>query len=378
MPMQSSHNLNSVQERIQKALQQRTENGRLRQLTILDCPIDFRSNDYLGLSRSAWIRQQLGQSEIEQLGATGSRLLSGNTTIHETTEAFLKKHYQSENVLLFNSGYDANVGLLSTVIRPGDIVLYDDAIHASMHQGLKLSGAKALAFAHNDIEALKKLLEEYSGNGILWIVCESVYSMDGDKAPLKEMVSLAKRYSAQIIVDEAHGIGCFGENGKGLCDEMNLSQDMYARVVTFGKALGTHGAAVLCDNATKQYLINFCKPFIYSTALPPIQIRHIQIAHQFLQKFNHPQKKLHRLMRYFRERSGHLENLIGEGPVFSYIVPGELAVRAKAKTLQEKGFAIQPIVSPTVPKGAERLRIILHSYNTEEEIDILISGLTQS
>lgn len=373
--MQSSHNISSVQERIQKALQQRTVNGRLRQLTILDCPVDFRSNDYLGLSRSAWIRQKMQQTETGQLGATGSRLLSGNTAIHEQTEDILSTHYQSESALIFNSGYDANVGLLSTVIRPGDIVFYDDAIHASMHQGLKLSGATTLAFAHNDTKALKKLLEDHSGR-FLWIVCESVYSMDGDKAPLKEIVSLAKEYSAQIIVDEAHGIGCFGANGKGLCYGWNLSQDIFARVVTFGKALGAHGAAVLCDKATKQYLINFCKPFIYSTALPPQEILHIQVAHQFLQKFSQPQKRLHKLIAYFKSECGQIGGLIGDGPIFSYIIPGEAAVRAKARILQEKGLAIQPIVSPTVPKGAERLRIIIHSYNTEEEIDTLVRELS--
>lgn len=373
--MQSLHNIHFVQERIQNALLQRVENGRLRQLTILDCPVDFRSNDYLGLSKSAWIRQQLEKNQAYQLGATGSRLLSGNTAIHQQAEDFLSLHYQSEAALIFNSGYDANVGLLSTIIRPEDTVFYDEAIHASMHQGLKLSGAKTLAFTHNDIHALKSLLESHANDGIAWIVCESYYSMDGDLAPLKEFVHLAEQYNAQIIVDEAHAIGCFGEKGRGLCSEWNLSEKIFARVVTFGKALGTHGAAVLCNDHTKQYLVNFCKPFIYSTALPPQQILHIQIAHQFLQNFSQAQNRLHRLIEYFKMQCGEIENLKGDGPVFSFIIPGEKAVRAKAKELQDKGLAIQPIVSPTVAKGSERLRIILHSYNTKEEIDILITSL---
>ncbi len=374
--MQSLHNPDHLKDRIQNALQQRLENGRLRQLTVLDCPVDFRSNDYLGLSKSAWIRQQLEKKHVDQLGATGSRLLSGNTAIHQQVEDFLSQHYLSNAALIFNSGYDANVGLLSTVIRPGDIVFYDEAIHASMHQGIRLSGAKSIAFPHNDINTLKSLLKDHSNHGIIWIVCESVYSMDGDKAPLKEIISLSKEFTAQVIVDEAHGIGCFGENGRGMCNEWNLSEKVFARVVTFGKALGTHGAAVLCDQATKQYLINFCKPFIYSTALPPQEILHIQLAHQFLQKFSQPQKKLHRLIAYFKIQCGNIEKLIGDGPIFSYIIPGEKDVRAKARSLQEKGLAIQPIVSPTVPKGAERLRIILHSYNTKKEIDTLVSELS--
>lgn len=375
--MQSSHKID-IQERIQTALQQRSENGRLRQLSILDLPIDFRSNDYLGLSRSAWIRQQLNQHSQLPLGATGSRLLSGNTIIHEQVERYLSHFYRSETALLYNSGYDANVGLLSTVIRPGDLIFYDEAIHASMHQGIKLSGAQAMPFAHNDVEQLSSLLEKNQNDVIKWILCEGYYSMDGDQAPLKKIVELASRHDAQFIVDEAHSIGCFGKKGRGLCDFYGVQDNIFARVVTFGKALGAHGAAILCNENLKSYLVNFSKPLIYSTALTPAEVLHIQVAHQFLNKFDQAQKNLHSKIQYFIENLPKGMTLEGEGPIFSLIIPGEKNVREKARQLQAMGLAIQPIVSPTVPVGAERLRIILHSFNTFEEIDLLIKGITGS
>lgn len=367
-----------IQLRISEALEKRVSNGRLRQLTILNCPIDFRSNDYLGLAQSAWIQKKLSQLPTLSLGATGSRLLSGNTIFHQEVEKFLANHYQAEAALLYNSGYDANVGLISTVIRPEDIIFYDEAIHASMHQGIKLSGAKSLAFRHNNNEELKNLLQSHSSNGIKWILCESYYSMDGDQAPLKAFTHLSQQFNAHLIVDEAHGIGCFGTQGKGLCDHYGIHKDIFARVVTFGKAMGAHGAAVLCDLTTKSYLVNFSKPLIYSTAMTPKEVKHIQLAHEFVQKFSYPQQKLQENIQYFLDQCKNVKGLRGEGPIFSLIVPGEKFVRALAAELQQKGLAIQPIVSPTVPVGAERLRIILHSFNTREEIDILIQSIKNS
>ncbi|HUH72797.1 MAG TPA: pyridoxal phosphate-dependent aminotransferase family protein [Chitinophagales bacterium] len=368
---------NTVNKRISNALQLRIDQGRYRQLTILEAEIDFRSNDYLGLSQSAWIKNELKKLNNRNLGSTGSRLLSGNSKIHLETEQFLADHYQSEAALIFNSGFDANVGLLSTVIRPCDLVFYDEAIHASMHQGLKLAGAELHAFSHNNTTNLQQLLEQFHTDRIVWIVCESYYSMDGDKAPLVDFVELAQKYSAQIIVDEAHAVGCFGENGRGLCDENDISEQIFARVVTFGKALGAHGAAVLCDLATQQYLINFCKTFIYTTALPVHDIQHIKIAHLFLQKFHQAQKKLEQNIQYFHQKTRGLSSLKGDGPVYGFVIPGEIKVKHIAQQLQNKGIAIQAIVAPTIPIGEEMLRINLHSFNSIQEIDILINSLHQ-
>lgn len=368
---------NTVKERISNALQLRIDQGRYRQLSILNAEIDFRSNDYLGLAQSAWIRNELKKFSNLDLGSTGSRLLSGNSNIHLETEQFLAHHYQSEAALIFNSGFDANVGLFSTVIRPGDIVFYDEAIHASIHQGLKLSGANLFSFAHNSVSELQLLLEKSNKKQPLWIVCESYYSMDGDKAPLVDFTKLAQKYSTQIIVDEAHAVGCFGENGRGLCDEYKITDKIFARVVTFGKALGAHGAAVLCDLPTQQYLINFCKTFIYTTALPSQNIKHIEIAHLFLQKFHQAQIKLEKNIQYFHQKTRGLDQLKGDGPVYAFIIPGEIKVKRIAQELQNKGIAIQAIVAPTVPIGSEMLRVNLHSFNTLQEIDLLIDSLYQ-
>lgn len=365
----------NIQDRISEALKNRHENNRYRQLSLLGDLIDFRSNDYLGLTQSAWIKQKLSEFQFQHLGSSGSRLLSGNSSIHEQVENFLADFYQSEAALLFNSGFDANVGLLSTIIRPEDVVFFDEAIHASMHQGLKLSKAETISFNHNDIEDLENKIQRYPTKKITWIVCESYYSMNGDKAPLEKFVQIAQKYNLQIIVDEAHAVGCFGENGRGLCNEINFKNSLFARVVTFGKAIGSHGAAVLCSQKTKEYLINFSKNFIYTTALPPHNIYHIFLAHQFLLKFPNAAKKLHQNIQYFKQRTFHLQNLSGEGPVFSFVIPGEQDVKIMAQKLQNIGMAIQPIVAPTVLKGKEQLRIILHSQNTIDEIQLLIDTL---
>ncbi|MCO5229753.1 MAG: pyridoxal phosphate-dependent aminotransferase family protein [Chitinophagales bacterium] len=371
----SISHFDNIQDRIAESLKNRQENNRYRQLTLLGDLIDFRSNDYLGLTQSAWIKQKLSEFQFQQLGSSGSRLLSGNSSIHEQVEDFLADFYQSESALLFNSGFDANVGLLSTIIRPDDIVYFDEAIHASMHQGLKLSKAETISFNHNDIEDLENKIEQYPTKKIAWIVCESYYSMNGDKAPLEKLAQIAQKYNLQIIVDEAHAVGCFGENGRGLCNEINFGNSLFARIVTFGKAIGSHGAAILCSQKTKEYLINFSKNFIYTTALPPHNIYHIYLAHQFLLKFPNAAKKLHQNIQYFKQRTFDLQNLSGEGPVFSFILPGEQNVKILAQKLQNIGMAIQPIVAPTVPKGKEQLRIILHSQNTIDEIQLLIATL---
>jgi len=370
MQMQS---LYKPQSRISDALQKRKANGRLRQLNIYDLPVDFSSNDYLGLSRSAWIDSRIQQAAQHlPTGSTGSRLLNGNSPLYNETETFLAGHYEAEAALLYNSGYDANTGLLSTVIRPEDVVLYDAAIHASMHQGIVLSRAEAHAFPHNDVATLNSLLDKYSTGRITWILCESYYSMDGDQAPLKDFSELATLYNAYLIVDEAHAAGCFGPQGKGLCIDQGLGDKVFARVVTFGKGLGSHGAAVLCSNEVKQYLVNFSKSFIYTTALPPHSIVSIQAAHEFIRKFNKPQKKLQEHIQYFRKASEKIKGISGSGPVFSVIIPGEQQVRAAARLLQERQLDVRPIVAPTVPTGSERLRISLHSFNSKNEIDLLI------
>lgn len=367
----------NVSDRIEVALQTREENGRLRKLKHLQLPVDFSSNDYLGLSRSAWMKQRIDhQSEALNLGATGSRLLNGNSVFAEALEKNIANFLGSEAALIFNSGFDANTGLLSTVIRKGDVVFYDEAIHASMHQGLQLSGAKLMAFRHNCTE---DLLRQIKAKDLTqrpnWLVCESYYSMDGDQAPLQDFAAICKEFELELIIDEAHAIGCFGDSGRGLGHDLRKQGLVFATVITFGKALGTHGAAVLCNSRTRDYLINFCKSFIYTTALPPHSLAGIESGLSFLKKFTRPQQQLHSNIRHFQNVTSDLANICGTGPVFGYLMQGETAVKATAATLQQAGLDVRPIVAPTVPKGGERLRIIIHSFNTKEEIDLLIKTL---
>jgi 8-amino-7-oxononanoate synthase len=364
----STHSLS----RIKTALDQRQLHHRYRTLKSPDAFVDFCSNDYLGLSRSAWIRQKVElQSHSESLGSTGSRLLTGQSARFEELENYLAQTYQSEAALLFNSGFDANMGLLSTLIRPGDVVFYDAAIHASMLQGLNLAGATAISFAHNDTDHLKALLMSHTSEQEKWILCESYYSMDGDKALMDKLVSISYDYQANIIVDEAHALGCFGHRGRGLCMDEAILSGIFARVVTFGKGMGCHGAAVLCSEEVKNYLINFCKAFIYTTALPDHALAVIQAAHEFTARFVQPQQQLHQNIAYFTNLLKGQESLKGEGPVFAWLIPGEQAVRQKAALLQAAGLDVRPIVYPTVSAGTERLRISIHSFNTVEEMDTL-------
>lgn len=370
----------SFTDRVQNSLLKREQQGRLRSLPSRSFPIDFSSNDYLGLSRSAWIQSRveivLSHHNVKRSGATGSRLLSGNLPAAEILEQQLATFHHSEAALLFNSGFDANSGLLATIVQPNDVVYADEAVHASIHWGLKLSKATVHLFKHNDIAHLEELLRTSSETAVKWVVTESYFSMDGDIAPLNQIAEICKKYTAEFIVDEAHAVGVFGKNGSGLCAHFGVEKECTARVVTFGKAVGAHGAAVLCSEQLKKYLINFCKPFIYSTAISNHSIYSVIKAYEFLEKFNHPQVKLEKRIQFFKEHTSDL-NISGEGPVFAIIIPGEKKVRAASAFLQEKGLDIRPIVYPTVPEGTERLRVSLHSFNTFEQIDLLIDLLHQ-
>ena len=370
----------SFTDRVAFSLLKREQQDRLRSLPSKSFSIDFSSNDYLGLSRSAWTHSRVESALLLQndkrSGATGSRLLSGNLPAAEILEHQLAAFHHSESALLFNSGFDANSGLLATIIQPEDIVFADEAAHASLHWGLKFSGVKVFFFRHNDVVHLEELLNLSQEFQVKWIITESYFSMDGDIAPLKELALLSKKYNAELIVDEAHAVGVFGKNGRGLCEQAGVENQCVARVITFGKAIGAHGAAVLCSNQLKKYLINFCKPFIYSTAISNHSIYSIIKAYEFLEKFKHPQLILQHHIQYFKEKTAGL-NISGDGPVFAVVIPGEIEVRAAAAFLQQQGLDIRPIVYPTVPLGTERLRISLHSFNSKNELNLLIELLSE-
>ncbi len=371
-----------VENRIKQYLEQRSKLGLLRKLSVVTDKIDFSSNDYLGLSRSAFLRQQI-EAEYKQYhkqpaGATGSRLLNGNFELHEAVEQLLATHFHAESATLFNSGFDANVGLISTVARPGDYIFYDELMHASVHQGMTLSGAILVAFKHNDLEDLERKLNPIDTSINSFIITESVFSMEGDKSDLRQMADLASKYNANLIVDEAHATGIFGSLGSGLCNELNIENKCFARVYTFGKAMGGHGAVVVGAAWLKTYLINFSKNFIYTTAMDTHTLLSVKHSIFHAQLFINQRNKLFYLIQYFTEEiraSALVYRVYGNGPIFGIIVPGNNFCREFSVFLQQNGLDVRPILSPTVPIGAERLRIIIHSYNTKEQIDLLISLL---
>ena len=384
-----------VQENfLEKKLGERRRQNAFRQLRLPDGKTDFCSNDYLGIATRGLIEQHLaaedlrlasggpdqnsGQPGIASLhhGSGGSRLLAGNYSLIEETEKTLADFHEAPAALIFNSGYDANLGLLSCVPQRGDTVLYDYLSHASIRDGIRLSFAQAHSFLHNDCRDLEKKLQAAKGN--IFVVTESVFSMDGDQAPLQEMAGLCRQYGAFLVVDEAHATGVIGKKGEGLVQELGLQDDCFARVHTFGKAVGCHGAIVLGSSLLRDYLINFSRSFIYTTALPETSVQAIRTAYALFPGMEPERQHLRALIAHFQQAALGFERLNSRTPVQVVIVPGNEAVKELAGQLQSRGLDVRPILYPTVPKGGERLRIVLHAFNTIAELDTLIVELEKT
>lgn len=370
--------MSKAEEFIKGRLQQRADKGILRALSSTIFPIDFSSNDYLGFARSAdlkaYIAAQLTQIPLYHNGATGSRLLSGNHTFTEETERTIASFHQAEAGLIFNSGYDANTGLLSSLAQRGDTIITDELIHASLIDGARLSHANRYTFKHNDLNQLEAKLKIAKGNS--YVVIESVYSMDGDQAPLVEINKLCQQYQANLIVDEAHALGIFGAHGAGLVQILGLQQDVFARIVTFGKALGGHGAIVLGSANLRAYLINFARSFIYTTAAPLHTIAATYCAYQMLAKTDYTLQIKSKINLYRSLiKAANLSTTESTSAIQTILYHHHTDAKAAAQALQSKGLDVRAILSPTVPEGKERLRICLHLFNSDEEINTLVNEL---
>ncbi|MBW8683074.1 aminotransferase class I/II-fold pyridoxal phosphate-dependent enzyme [Chitinophaga rhizophila] len=338
--------------------------------------VDFCSNDYLGLSRSVAMQESvhmLLQARPYMHGSTGSRLLAGNYPWVEEAEEMLANFHQAQAGLIYNSGYDANLGLFSAVPQKGDTIVYDQLIHASIRDGIRLSKAQAYSFLHNDLEDLQKKLQHSTGN--IFVAVESVYSMDGDFAPLQAMALLCERYGAHLIVDEAHATGVVGVKGEGLVQHLGLQDACFARVHTFGKAVGCHGAVVLGSGVLRDFQINFSRSFIYTTALPPTAVAAIVASYELFPYMRAAREHLLSLIARFRSGVAGLSTLHSDTPIQIILTPGNENTQEMAAGLQASGMDVRAILHPTVPKGKERLRIVLHSFNTVEEVDRLIQAL---
>ncbi|WP_282123274.1 aminotransferase class I/II-fold pyridoxal phosphate-dependent enzyme [Algibacter mikhailovii] len=373
-------------KKLNQKLDARKANNALRKLRTPDDLIDFSSNDYLGFSINETIFNNahtfLIEQNIKQNGSTGSRLLSGNHTLYNYLERDISKFHNSQSALIFNSGYDANIGFFSSVPQRGDLILYDEFIHASIRDGIKISNAKAYKFKHNNLADLEQKCQMERNRSPLdsqiYVVTESVFSMDGDSPDVTGIANICKTYNALLVVDEAHAIGVFGDNGAGIIQDLKLEHDIFARIITFGKAMGCHGAAILGSTKLKQYLINFSRSFIYTTALPPHSLATIHSAYKMLTN-TESRNKLYENITCFKAEivNNNLEHIFIESnsAIHCCIISGNDNVKSISQQLQDSGFDVKPILSPTVPKDEERLRFCLHAYNSEKEISEVLGLL---
>mmetsp|Transcript_89106 Transcript_89106/g.276953 ORF Transcript_89106/g.276953 Transcript_89106/m.276953 type:complete len:426 (+) Transcript_89106:44-1321(+) len=393
-----------LHDALQAVVEGRRSRGLLRSLTVRPPgQADFCSNDYLGFAAAPQLARdvdaamaryrcaQEGGSDCG-LGSTGSRLLSGNSTYYEETERMLAEFHGAESALLFNSGFDLNLGLYAYMPQPDDVVVFDELVHSSIHEGLRLSRARSTPFKHNDTGDLRSKLSSIAAEREtstsagrkpnIIVAVESVYSMDGDCAPLVEFCDAADEVGAAVVVDEAHGTGVFGHEGRGWAAELGVERRVFCRVHTFGKALGVHGAVVVGPRVLRDYLINYARPLIYSTSLPAHSLVSVRCAYALLRReAAGRQRRLRALLDAFRERAARLPQgrvLASPSPIQAVVVPGNAACVAAAQLLQQRGFAVLPIRSPTVPAGTERLRIILHSHNTHEEVSALMDAVEEA
>jgi 8-amino-7-oxononanoate synthase len=366
--------MNKAIDTLEALLQKRRDDLSIRTLSIHTDLIDFASNDYLGFARSIALKECVDREYAQYAnlpeGATGSRLIAGNHAYYEALEAHIAAFHLAEAGLIYNSGYDANLGLFSSVPQPGDWVLFDELVHASIRDGIKMGRANSQAFKHNDLADLERLLKSAKANNI-YIATESLFSMDGDLAPLTEMIALCKQYGANLIVDEAHATGIFGTKGEGRIAQLGLQNDCFARVHTFGKALGGHGAIVLGSVVLREFLINFSRSFIYTTALPMHNLVWIKCAYNLLpEKVTdvHTIHALRKIMETELSTNNVIQLMVGQGPIQAVIIPGNDRAKRVAAQLAKGGIYAKAILYPTVPRGAERIRVCLHSFNTPSQV----------
>ena len=366
-------------------LQQRESNNALRKLSLPNDFIDFASNDYLGFAKSGTIFHQTHQllldKKISENGATGSRLLSGNHPLYPETEDYIAHFHQAETALIFNSGYDANVGFFSAVPQRNDVIVYDELCHASIRDGIQMSNARSFKFQHNDLVDLEKLILRHQTEFVeVYVVTESVFSMDGDSPDLERMAMLSDQYGCHLVVDEAHALGVFGDKGEGLLQSLGLHHNVFARIMTFGKGLGCHGAAIVGSAELKSYLVNFARSFIYTTGLSPHSVATILVAYQHLENEKNTLQQLRHNISFFNQEKSRLSLkplfVYNKSAIQSAIISGNDRVKNIAYQLQKNGFDVKPILSPTVPEGQERLRFCIHSYNSEKQISEVIELLS--
>lgn len=350
--------------------------------------LNMSSNDYLGLAANSALREAFLQKYGENLPhftSSSSRLLTGSFPIYTDLEQLLAQRFERESALIFNSGYHANIGILPAISNKKTLIIADKLIHASLIDGIRLSsaekGAEFVRYRHNDMEHLRQILEKHHRTfERLIVVTESVFSMDGDCADLLALVALKKQFANLLLyVDEAHAIGVFGEQGLGLAESLGCIAEIDFLVGTFGKALASMGAYLVCDQLFKTYLINFMRPLIFSTALPPFNVAWTHFLFEKLPDFSEQR-------RHLAEMSGDLRQCLAVNlgcimPSQSHIVPYILGDNgltvARSQKLQSQGYYCLPIRPPTVPQGTSRIRLSLTADMTTTELTQFIACLME-
>ncbi|HTV96807.1 MAG TPA: 8-amino-7-oxononanoate synthase [Steroidobacteraceae bacterium] len=365
----------------QAALDALTDQSRKRSLAPR-VGLDFTSNDYLGLAACARLKAAVTSALARgtPVGAGGSRLLRGNAPEHEALEAKAAAFFRAERTLFFGSGYFANYAVLSTLPQRDDLVVLDALVHASAHEGARAGRAQFTCAAHNDPAAFEKAIQDFRGSGArgrVWMAVESLYSMDGDRAPLDELIALADRHDAMLFIDEAHATGVYGMDGRGLAAELEGRENVLT-LHTCGKALGGAGALVAGPRVLCEFLINRCRPFIYSTAPSPLMAAAALEALDILKEEPERRRRLAHLVgaasRAARARgAAHPSG----SQILPVIVGEDGRALALATALRERGFDVRAVRPPTVPEGTARLRISVTLNVDEAAIDALFGALAE-
>jgi 8-amino-7-oxononanoate synthase len=344
--------------------------------------IDFSSNDYLALASCPRMRKAVSAA-VEAgspIGAGGSRLLRGNCTEHESLEAEAAQFFGAEAAIFFASGYTANFSVLTTLPQRGDLLVLDALVHASIHEGARAGRAEFRFSAHNDANSVEEVIRAWrseGGTGRIWIVAESIYSMDGDFAPLEALVAIADRHDAFLMVDEAHATGVFGPNGRGLTAAYEGRGNLVA-VHTCGKALGAAGALVTTTRILRDFIVNRCRPFIFSTAPSPLIAVAVEAALSILREEPEHQQRLASLIGFASREIGARQGWrLSGSQILPFIVGDNGRAMTLAAALQARGFDIRGIRPPTVPAGTARLRISLTNNVDERDVRAMLDALAE-
>ncbi|HDR0997510.1 8-amino-7-oxononanoate synthase [Pasteurella multocida] len=346
--------------------------------------LNMSSNDYLGLANNEALRQAFFtqyQDQLPALTSSSSRLLTGSFPIYDELESLMAQAFGRETALLFNSGYHANIGILPALADKKTLIVADKLVHASMIDGIRLAQCEFVRFRHHDYAHLEQILQKNDRTfERIIVVTESVFSMDGDCADLTQLVALKQRYpQVMLYVDEAHAIGVLGENGLGLAEQQGCINQIDILVGTFGKALGSMGAYVICDQVIRDYLVNKMRPLIFSTALPPFNVAWTHFVFQQLPHLQAERAHLAQLSQHLRQAIVDIFQvpMPSESCIVPYILgDNELTVRT-AQRLQQQGYYCLPIRPPTVPKGTSRIRFSLTADMQVAEVEQFIACLQE-